>query len=468
VKNPTRLALCFWLLAATAGATDSEAARYRSAASRLVGASLVEGQAYALAQHLCDGIGPRLSGSAGLEAAVAAMAERLRGMGLETRTEPVMVPHWVRGEETAMLTSPSRQKLAVTALGGSVGTPPGGVSASVVEVASLEELRALGPEKVHGKIVLFNKAIAPGSGFEGYSAVTPLRGGGPSEAARLGAVATLVRSLGTYSLRVPHTGGMRYAPDAPRVPAAAVTAEDADLLHRLLADGQVVSVRLVLGCQTLPDAESANVVADLVGREKPEEIVLLGAHLDSWDLGTGAIDDAAGVGIVVDAVRLMKATGLVPRRTVRVVLYTNEENGLRGGRAYAALHADELPRHVAAIEADSGAGAPLGFAVHAGAGGLAVAGEIAGLLQILGVDSVRDGSEGADISALKTGGVPRLGLLQDERHYFDWHHTPADTFDKINPREIAESTAAVAVMAYVLAEREDVLPRPAPEPAGTE
>lgn len=444
-----------------AAATDAE--RYREPASRLVGAALTDGQAYAITQQLADHVGPRLSGSAGLDTAIAVMVARLRGLGFETRTEKVMVPHWVRGEEAASVTAPVSQKLVVTALGGSVGTPAGGITAPVVEVASLEELQALGADKVRGRIVLFNKAIAPGSGFDGYSAVAPLRGRGPSAAARLGAVATLVRSLGTYTLRQPHTGGLRYDAAAPKIPAAAVTAEDAELLHRLLSAGEAVSVRLVLGCQLLADAVSANVVADLPGREKPEEIVLLAAHLDSWDLGTGAIDDAAGVGIVVDAARLMKATGLVPRRTVRVVLYTNEENGLRGGRAYAEAHGAELPRHVAAIEADAGAGLPMGFEARTGPGGLETLAGIAGLLRVFGADRVSDGDAGADISPMKTGGVPRLGLLQDPTHYFDWHHTPADTLDKVDPRELATSTAAVAVMAYVLAEREEPLARPAPE-----
>jgi hypothetical protein len=453
------------VVSASGAAFGDDVERYREPASRLVGAALADGQAYAITRHLADQVGPRLSGSAGLDAAIASMLERLQGLGFKARTEKVMVPHWVRGAESASVTAPVTQKLVVTALGGSVPTPAGGITAPLVEVTSLEELSALGSEQVRGRIVLFNKAIAAGSGFEGYSAVTPLRGSGPSAAARLGAVATLVRSLGTYALRVPHTGGLRYDETVAKIPAAAVSAEDADLLHRLLEAGAPVSVRLELGCQVLPDAVSANVVADLPGREKPEEIVLLGAHLDSWDLGTGAIDDAAGVGIVVDAARLMKATGLVPRRTVRVVLYTNEENGLRGGRAYAAEHAAELSRHVAAIEADSGAGLPLGFAAHTGPGGLETVAQIAGLLRIFGADRVRDAVGGADISAMKTGGVPLLGLWQDATHYFDWHHTPADTLDKVDPRELATSTAAVAVMAWVLAEREGVLPRPAPEAA---
>jgi hypothetical protein len=461
-------ALASLLLAAPiafAAGTGDEA-RFRDAAERLIGAALTEGQAYMIAGELADGIGPRLSGSDGHDAAVRAMSARLAALGFEVRTETAMVPHWVRGEESAALVTPAAQKLVVTALGGSVGTPDGGVSAPVVEVASLEELSDLGAEKVRGRIVLFNKALAPGTGFEGYSAVAPLRSRGPSAAARLGAVATLVRSLGTSSMRLPHTGGLRYAEDAPRIPAAAVTAEDAELLHRLLARGGTVTVRLSLGCRSLEDVASSNVVADLRGRERPDEIVLLGAHLDSWDLGTGAIDDAAGVGIVVDAARLMKATGLVPKRTVRVVLYTNEENGLRGGRAYAADHAAELARHVAAIEADAGAARPLGFSVHVGEGGLADLRGIARLVEPLGADDIRDADAGSDIQALKPGGVPLLGLRQDASRYFDWHHTAADTFDKIDPRELAQGAATVAVMAYVLAERDEPLARPLPEPAG--
>ncbi len=435
---------------------------YADAAARIVGAETVDGKAYDILSHLTDRIGPRLTGSPGAEAAVAWTVARLKADGLEARTEAVTVPHWVRGEETAALVAPSAQKIVVTALGGSEPTPEAGITADVVEVQGFDDLKALGADKVKGRIVLFNKPMAKAAD---YGTVAPLRARGASEAAKLGAVAMLIRSLGTYSMRLPHTGAMNYDPAAPKIPAAAVTAEDAELVHRLLASGETVRLKLRLGCRTLPDVTSANVVADLVGREKPEEVVLIGGHLDSWDLGTGAIDDGAGVAMVMESLRLLKALGLKPRRTVRGVLFMNEENGLRGGTGYAVAHKAELDKHVAAIETDSGAARPQGFRATTGPGGLEMLGQIARLLEGIGADGIKDGGGGADTGPLRRDGlVPVLGLDVDGTHYFDWHHTAADTLDKVDPRELAQDAAAIAVMAYVLADMPETLPRPAPEP----
>jgi Iap family predicted aminopeptidase len=333
------------------------AAAQAAVAGRITGAEMVEGEAYSLLQHLTDRIGPRLTGSAGAEAAVAWTAERLRSYGLAVRTEKVMVPHWVRGVEEAELVAPAPQRILVTALGGSEPTPAAGLTAEVVEAVGIEGLRALAQAEVRGKIVLFNAPMTV-NGMDGYGAAVVQRTRGAAAAARLGAVAALVRSVGTLSARLVHTGAVSYEDAVPRIPAAAVAAEDADLVHRLLASGETVRLSLRLGCRTLPDALSANVVADLEGREAADEVVLIGAHLDSWDLGTGALDDGAGVAMVMETLRLLKTLGLRPRRTVRGVLYMNEENGLRGGKAYAAAHAAELNRHVAALETDSGGGRP--------------------------------------------------------------------------------------------------------------
>jgi Zn-dependent M28 family amino/carboxypeptidase len=432
---------------------------YADAAGRILGAETVQGQAWPLLRHLTDRVGPRLSGSAGAEAAVRWAAERLKADGLEVRVEPVMVPHWVRGEETAEIVAPATQKLAVTALGGSDPTPEAGLTAEVVEAASFEELHALGAGKVHGKIVLFNRPMTKDAG---YGVVAPLRTRGAVEAARMGAVASLVRSLGTASMRLPHTGAMDYDAEVPHIPAAAVSSEDADLLHRLLESGEPVRVRLRLRCQRLPDAPSANVVADLPGRQAPDQVVLIGAHLDSWDLGTGAIDDGAGVAMVMESLRLLKSLGLRPRRTIRGVLFMNEENGLRGGEGYAEQHRAELSRHVAAIETDGGGARPLGFGATTGPGGLVLLREIASLLRGIGADRVHEGGGGADISPLRAASVPVLGLDTDGTHYFDWHHTAADTLDKVDPQELAQGAAALAVMAYVLADMPEALPHPAP------
>jgi hypothetical protein len=438
---------------------------YAAAAARILDAEAASGQAFERLRHLTDRIGPRFSGTPGAEAAVRWTRERLADDGLEARTEPVLVPRWVRGEARADIVAPIERSMVVLALGGSEATPPGDVEAEVVAVESFDELRSLGEEWVRGRIVLFDRAMVPSSTAEAYGAAAVQRTRGAIEAARLGAVAALVRSVGTLAARLPHTGAMRYEDGVPRIPAAAVASEDADLIGRLLASGDAVKVRLRLGCRTLPDVLSANVVADLRGRELPEEIVLIGAHLDSWDVGQGAIDDGAGCAIVMESLRLLRSLGLVPRRTIRGVLFMNEENGLRGARAYAESHAHELGRHVAAIESDLGGARPLGFTALTGAGGEDRLREITALLRGLGADAVTPGGQGgADLTPLRPARVPLLGLRQDAIRYFDWHHTEADTLDKVDPRELAQNAAAMAVVAYVLADMPETLPRPDPQP----
>ena len=422
--------------------------------------------AYERLAWLCDRIGHRLSGSPGAAAAVGWALETLRKDGLkEVRAEKVMVPHWVRGTAEMSLVAPVARPLAGLALGMSVPTPLEGVDGEIVEVDSMEALKSLG-EKVRGRIVLFNRAIWRDPNGDGYGQVSPLRHAGPSQAARQGAVATLIRSLGTLAGRLPHTGTLSYADDAPRIPAAAIAQEDADLIHRLLAAGGKVRVRMRLDCRTLPDAESANAVGELRGRDRPEEIVLLGAHLDSWDVGCGAHDDGAGVVMVLESMRLLQALDLRPRRTIRAVLFMNEENGVRGGKAYAADHAAELPRHVAALEADRGAGKPLGFSVGADAGGAETLRRLAQGLAAVGAVEIDDkGEGGVDIARLRAAGVPLLGLRSDMSTYFDWHHSEADTLDKIDRGALADNVVAMAAMAWALAEMDPPLPRQPPPPA---
>jgi hypothetical protein len=299
-----------------------------------------------------------------------------------------------------------------------------------------------------------------------YGRLGPLRHRGAVEAARRGAVAALVRSLGTLSARLPHTGALTYEEGVAEIPAAALAAEDAQLLHRLLAAGGPVRVHLRLGCRTLGEADSANVLAEIRGRERPEEVVLVGAHLDSWDLGTGALDDGAGVAMVMETLRVLKALDLTPRRTVRGVLFMNEENGLRGARAYAEAHADELARHVAALEADSGAGRPVGYSARVGPGGLERVRALLPLVAPLGVETLREGGGGADLQPLQPFGVPELGLRHDTREYFHWHHTAADTLDKVDPALLADGAAVMAITAFALAEDTEPLPRPAPPSPG--
>ncbi len=430
-------------------------------ARQLVGGALSDGVAYARLRDLTDTIGPRLSGSPGAEAAVQWAVKVLKQDGLSVRLEPVKVPHWVRGEESGeILPAPGivGHPLALTALGNSVG---GQATAEVVEARSLAELSALGPS-ARGKIVFFNHTM---SKPDDYGRFVEMRTHGPSAAARLGAVAVLLRSLATASLRSPHTGTTIYDADAGQIPAAAISTEDADLISRLLQRGGPVRARLSLGCRMLPDADSSNVVADVRGRERPEEVVLLGAHLDSWDLATGANDDGAGVAMVMEAGRLIGSLRQRPRRTVRVVLFMNEENGLAGGRAYAAAHQAELGKHVAALEADSGAGRPLSIRLRGGEGAGALLAPWLAPLEPLGIRVEPGDAGGADLGPMDSASVPLVRVHNDGTHYFDTHHSAADTLDKIDPAELAKNVAATALVAYALAEMPEVLPRPVARPA---
>ncbi len=430
------------------------------APARILTAARSEGQAWEKLAWLTDRIGPRLSGSAGYEAAAKwAVAQLARDGADRVWTEKVMVPHWVRGTETAAIVAPVSAPMAVTALGLSDPTPEGGITAEVLEVTSLDELKTVAA-KVKGRIVLYNRPVLPNGGEEhGYGAAASLRHDGGVEAAKLGAAGALIRSLGTAAFRLPHTGMTEREEGVPRVPFAAISQEDADHIHRLLAAGETVRVRYALGCRNLPDVESENVLAEIRGSERPNEIVLIGAHLDSWDLSPGAIDDGAGCAVVMDALRLLKSLGLKPRRTVRAVLFANEENGLRGGHAYAEAHRDELARHVAAVEVDSGGARPTGFGVSAGPGGIEAVRRIAAPLAEIGASEVSKGGGGADISPMRAARVPMIGLRQDTTHYFDYHHSAADTLDKVDPKDLASCAGALAVLAYGLADAAEPLPR---------
>ena len=411
-------------------------------------------QAYDTLAHLTDSIGPRLSGSKGAAAAVAWTTARFRAWGIPVVDEPVMVPHWVRGREEASLVSHSDQKIVLTTLGGSVATPPAGITADVIEADSFDDLKTLGA-KVKGKIVYFNNPmdmdlVRAHRAFEAYGKAVEYRASGPSRAAEYGAKAVIIRSVASASLRTPHTGSLRYDPKLPRIPAAAMTVEDAMLVHRLLQRGERVRMHLVLTPRDLPDVASANVVAELRGSEKPDEIVLIGGHLDSWDLGTGAIDDGAGVAMVMETMRLLHEMNLKPKRTIRAVLFMNEENGLRGGRAYFDKHKGE--RHTAVIETDAGAAAPTGFTTTLKGDALTALEARTGALATLNANRFETTPEtGADTQFFVEAGVPGFGLVPDPTHYFDYHHSPADTLDKVDRYELAQDTAAVAALAWILA-----------------
>jgi carboxypeptidase Q len=438
--------------------------RYREPVGKIVAAARADRSAYQKLAHLTDRIGNRLAGSAALGRAVAWAAEAMKDDGHDVRTEKVMVPHWVRGAEAAEITKPIARPLHVLGLGGTVGTPKAGITASVVVVHDWAELEAK-QAQVKGAIVLYDVAMpkwteAQGSG---YGETVQYRGAGASRAAKLGAVAVLMRSVTAHSLRTPHTGAMNYQDGVAKIPALAVTVEDSTLIARLAAEGPV-TVHLRSEAQTLPDVESANVIGELRGRELPDEVVVIGGHIDSWDVGQGAHDDGAGSVTMMQALTTIRKLGLVPRRTIRVVLFTNEENGLRGGRAYAKDHAAELPKTVLAVESDSGGFAPLGFSVatkpEVTERVKARVADITSLLRPINASRVTVGHGGADIGPMMAAGVATLGLETDGRTYFDYHHTEADTLDKVDPAALADDVAAVAALAYVVADMPDRIDAP--------
>jgi carboxypeptidase Q len=424
---------------------------------RLMAAALNSPHAYETLAQLTDGIGPRLSGSKGAARSVQWTVERLRSWGIDARTEKVMVPHWVRGAEHAALVSHNNQPLALTTLGGSVATPAEGITADVVEADSLDALRTIGRHAIEGKIVFFNnpmdmELVRAGRSFEAYRKAVEFRTKGADRASEFGARAALIRSVASDSLRTPHTGAVKYEGKVRKIPAAALSAEDAMLLHRLLAKKDTVRMHLLLTPRTLPDVESANVIGEIRGSEHPDEIILIGAHLDSWDLGTGAIDDGAGVAMVMETLHLIRDSGLKPRRTIRGVLFMNEENGGRGGKQYAADHQGD--KHIAAIETDAGAAAPRGFLTTLKGNAIDSFESRMQVLDRVGAAKFDYADHtGADTTPLIDAGVTGFGLVPDSLHYFDYHHSPADTLDKVDPHELAQNTAALVALTWELAER---------------
>jgi Zn-dependent M28 family amino/carboxypeptidase len=430
-------------------------------------ASLTSDYAWHQLAYLTENIGPRLAGSPPAQAASEYVAAEMRKLGLDVHLEEARVSHWVRGEEKAELVEyPGQppqvtQRIVLTTLSGSTATPAEGITADVIVVHSFDELKALGRDKVAGKMVLFNvrydqRKAQNGYAFDAYGEAVVYRGHGGEAVAKLGGVASLIRSVGSAAYRLPHTGFSYPAP----VPAAALAAEDADLVEHLCAQGRV-RMHLTLTPQHLPDTVGYNVVADLKGSEHPEQIVVVSGHLDSWDLGCGAIDDGAGVVIAMATAESLQRLHIRPRRTLRVIAWMDEENGGGGHDAYAKSHAAEMANHVAAIESDAGAGHPLGFSARLSPAAIAALRPILDVLRPVGSTVVRptNVSPGSDIEPLVDAGVPGLGIIQDGRKYFDYHHTAADTLDKVDPQDLRENAAAMAVMGYALAAMPDPLPR---------
>ena len=408
--------------------------------------------AWDFVESLTVEVGSRPAGSEGDKRAVVWAQNRLRALGFQNvRAEPVEVPHWVRGHAEGEIVHPFPHAMVVAALGGSIGTPEGGIEAEVWEVPSLEDLEKAEPAAVEGKIIFINRRMRRTQSGAGYGEAVVGRGRGAAVAAGLGAVAVVIRSIGTDNDRIAHTGGMRYAEGVRRIPAAALSNPDADLLAAALQRGPV-RFRLELGCRDLPPEMSANVIGEIVGSEKPEEIVLLAAHLDSWDLGLGAVDDGSGCAIVADAARLVGQLG-TPRRTLRVLLAANEEFGLSGARAYAEKYAATLDQHVVAMEADFGAGRVWAYRSKVGPSGEPLARDLAKVLAPLDIEyQDQPARGGADLIPLGPARVPLFDLAQDGTLYFDIHHTINDTLDKVDPEALRQNVAAYATAALVASE----------------
>ncbi len=427
---------------------------FRSNAGKLVAAAGADQFAWDRLAELTDTYGQRLSGSDNLNRAIAWAVETMKKDGLDNvHTERVMIPRWVRGAESVEITNPPHHVIPMLGLGGSVATPPGGVEAEVMVVSSDDDL-ARRAAQAKGKIVLFNVP------YTNYGETVAYRSGGATMAARHGAVGMLVRAVGPMGLRTPHTGGMNYGADAAKIPAAAIPVEDAQRIQRLVSRGVAVRVRLKMEAKFEADVESFNVVGEIRGSEKPGEIVLVGCHFDSWDPGTGASDDAVGCIVTWEAARLMKKLNIRPRRTVRVVLFTNEENGLRGGNAYRDAHASEAANHVFALESDSGVFAPARLGFTGSDAARRIVNDIATLLAPIGMQDVIPGGGGADIGPIATlGKVPMMAYSGDPTRYFTIHHTPADTVDRIDPQEVSKAAASIAAMVYVIADMPQALPK---------
>jgi carboxypeptidase Q len=451
----------------TESATRAFPPQLRSELARIRDMALSDDYAYQQLEHLTDSIGPRPQGSPQADAAAHYVADELRKLGLDVHLEPVPVRRFERGTDTAELVEypgqveGTKQKIYVTALRGNSPTPETGITADVVVANSFDELNQMGRDKVAGKIVLFNviydhqKAVA-GQAGAAYGEVVRYRGGGALAASQLGAVGSLVRSAGDGAYRLPHTGS---STDAP-IPAGAVSAEDAGLIARLASRGRV-RIHLTLTTKVGPEGQGYNVVADLKGTEHPEQIVIVSGHLDSWDLGTGAIDDGAGVVVAMETAEIIHKLNLHPRRTLRVIAWMNEEMGETGALTYAKDNAADITNHIAAIESDLGAEHPLGFHAKISEGAPKQLSPALDALRSFGVNLLQTvpQSPETDIGPLAEKGVPAFGIWQNGLKYFTYHHTAADTLDKIVPQELRENAACMAVMGYALADMSEPLER---------
>ena len=432
---------------------ESIKSKYVDTSLKIISKSLTDSTAYNRLGYMCDTFGPRLSGSKNLENAINWILKEMNSDGLENvRGEKVAVPTWIRGKESATLLSPFKKELSMLGLGGSIATPRGGLKAEVIVVNDWDELESRSNE-VPGKIVLFN---AP---FTSYGETVAYRYSGASAAAKHGAVASLIRSIGPWSMNTPHTGVMAYNDDVQKIPNAALTMEDAMMLSRIHDRGNKIIVKLDMNARMVADRWSHNVLGEIKGSIYPEEVVVVGGHIDSWDVGQGAHDDGGACIASWEVLRLIKELGLKPKRTIRCVMWTNEENGGKGNKGYRDMHLDEMDKHVLAIESDGGVFSPKGFGFSGNDSARKIVEEIHELMKPIGANTISDGGRAADVAPLNDEGVPVMSLKVDGSKYFWYHHTDADTFDKIDFNEFNRCIAAMAIMAYVVADLDEPLPR---------
>ena len=432
---------------------ESIKSKYVETSLKIISKSLTDSTAYNRLGYMCDTFGPRLSGSKNLENAIKWILKEMNSDGFENvRGEKVAVPTWIRGKESATLLSPFKKELSMLGLGGSIATPRGGLKAEVIVVNDWDELESRSNE-VPGKIVLFN---AP---FTSYGETVAYRYSGASAAAKHGAVASLIRSIGPWSMNTPHTGVMAYDDDVQKIPHAAITMEDAMMLSRIHDRDDKIIVKLDMNARMVADRWSHNVLGEIKGSIYPDEVVVVGGHIDSWDVGQGAQDDGGGCIASWEAVRLIQELGLKPKRTIRCVLWTNEENGGKGNKGYRDMHMDEMDKHVLAIESDGGVFSPKGFGFSGNDSARKIVEEIHALMKPIGANTISEGGRAADVAPLNDEGVPVMSLKVDGSKYFWYHHTNADTFDKVDFNEFNRCVAAIAIMAYVVADLDEPLPR---------
>ena len=432
---------------------ESIKSKYVETSLKIISRSLTDSTAYNRLGYMCDTFGPRLSGSKNLENAINWILKEMKNDGLDNvRGEKVAVPTWIRGKESVTLLSPFKKELSMLGLGGSIATPRGGLKAEVIVVNDWDELESRSNE-VPGKIVLFN---AP---FTSYGETVAYRYSGASAAAKHGAVASLIRSIGPWSMNTPHTGVMAYNDDVQKTPHAALTMEDAMMLSRIHDRGNKIIVKLDMNARMVADRWSRNVLGEIKGSMYPDEVVVVGGHIDSWDVGQGAHDDGGACIASWEAIRLIKELGLKPKRTIRCVMWTNEENGGKGNKGYRDMHMDEMDKHVLAIESDGGVFSPKGFGFSGNDSARKIVEEIHALMKPIGANTISEGGRAADVAPLNDEGVPVMSLKVDGSKYFWYHHTNADTFDKVDFNEFNRCIAAMAIMAYVVADLDEPLPR---------